>query len=56
MRPIHQRAGQREVGVGASEDDRRVLGDIDILQRAHEQGVAFAAAGRPAVERLTVRE
>jgi hypothetical protein len=48
----NERVALRQLRVGAAEDGCPVARDVDVLQRAGEQGCALAAAGGAPVERL----
>ncbi len=56
VRPGHDGLGQRQLGVGASEQDGRVAGDVRVLHRRHQERVGLAATGCPAVHALQAVE
>jgi hypothetical protein len=56
VRARDEAAGQREALRVLADDQGRIAGDVNELQSAHQEGDAFAAAGRPAVEGLEAFE
>jgi hypothetical protein len=56
VRSRHDRVRLVQVTERPAQDERRVAGDVDVLQRRHQQRRAFPAARRAPVERLAAVE
>jgi len=52
---IHNRPRQRQVGIGAPEEDGGVTRLSNVLQRRHKQAIRFSSPGCAAKQRLTNR-
>ncbi len=56
VRPRNESAGQRQTLRILAEDERRIAGNVHVLERRHQESHALAAAGRTAEQGLAPAE